>query len=351
MRRIVLPTAAALLIAATGGVRAVAQAPREVLQRGLAAYRGIDYDSAAALFRQALAATGPAALPDSARATCYVYLGATEIFRGRGDGAKAAFLGALAADPRHRPDALIFPPEVTSAFDSVRRGSALVRIRAARDTTIPAGERGYAVRIYASAPHRVVIDLAFENGQIARSLHAGSIADSMDFHWAPANPGDPEPLEGRLILRVTSHSGTGRQRSVSLPLTVQVTRSDPLPLPPRPVDSSAVARTTTIERSATGLTIGVLTGAAAIALPAMVSADEGATGRYYIGGALALAGLYTFIVGRPVVATPRVAADTSALDAWRREVDRVTAENVRRRREFSVRITAGRETLSEGRMP
>src|SRR6185436_10173079 len=119
----------------------------------------LQYDAAATLLRRGLAAATPAALDDSARAAIDVYIGAAETFRGQRDAATSAFLAALAADPRQRPDKLIFPPAVTDAFDVARRLTQYVRLRAASDTTIGLGRDAYVTRLYASAPHDVTVQI------------------------------------------------------------------------------------------------------------------------------------------------------------------------------------------------
>lgn len=92
------------------------------LERGERAYRALEYDSAAALLRRGLAAAG---LPDSLRRRGLVYLGATELFRGRRDSAVAAFAEVVRTDPAYAPDSLVFPPRVTSLFQEVRRTASV----------------------------------------------------------------------------------------------------------------------------------------------------------------------------------------------------------------------------------
>ena len=207
-----------------------------MVKRGMAAYRALEFDAAAALLRLSLTGPDGAALPDQVRAETYTYLGATEYFRGRADSSVAAFRSALIADPLHRPDSLVFPPAVTDAFDAVRKRSVYVRFSAARDTTIPFGEGLYAVRLYASAPHEVTVDLTSEDGRAARHLYNGPIADSLDIHWEGLDPQKEAPLDGPAALMVRSRSSWGEQRVMRLPLRTELIRKDTLPYPPpRPI--------------------------------------------------------------------------------------------------------------------
>src|SRR3989441_2459991 len=129
---------------------AVTQARDGRLRPGIRAYEQLDYAVAAALLRRELAAGAPGApgvLPDSERAVALVYLGATELFRGRQDSAVAAFqrLGLLRAGVR--PDPPTFPPEVTDFFPPVRRRTPAVAPRGARTTGNPGGPQRFAARL------------------------------------------------------------------------------------------------------------------------------------------------------------------------------------------------------------
>jgi hypothetical protein len=320
--------------------------------RAIAAYRELDYDEAASLFRRALATTGPHGLTDGARASASVYLGASELFRGRRDEALTAFRRALAWDPRHRADSLIFPPEVTDVFESVRSLTLYVQIRAPDDTTIVPGEQLFPMRLHASTPHAVTVDVTSEDGRIARRLYSGPIAESVDVRWEGLDTAGGEPLEGRLAVRVTSRSSSGRVRILRVPLVAQVLRQDTLPHPlppPAPADSLVRRGRESHGPALRALAAGVLTGLTAVALPAGIAQDGGgSSARYVVGGTLSVAGVVGFLALRPSRSARGNAAGTPvARNAWRRQVEAVRAENERRRRGKGLRITIGRESVIE----
>lgn len=110
--------------------RAAAQEQNRSLTGALQAYQNLEYESAAALFRRALAveAPSPDTLPTALRPKALTYLAASDFYRGRKDSAAVVFRRLIQQDPRYRPDPLIFPPEVTQAFESARRGTKVVAV-------------------------------------------------------------------------------------------------------------------------------------------------------------------------------------------------------------------------------
>jgi hypothetical protein len=346
VRRRPAVVAAALLVLAAA--RAPAQTAAELVTQGVTAYRALEFDAAAALLRRALAMTGGDALADTSRPGVWVYVGATDVFRGRRDSANTAFRQALLADPRHRPDPLVFPPEVANAFDAVRRGTAFVRVAAPRDTVIILGDQLYVARLYASALHDVAVELTLEDGRVARRLYAGPIGDSLDVRWEGLDSTGRAPLEGRLVFQVTSRAA-GRGRIVRLPLATRVVREDTLPHPPAPAAAQLLPEREPAGPALRTLGAGVLTGLFAAVLPQLIAQDGGtASGRYVVAGALGTAGVIGFLAQRPGRVIPaNVAANRAARDAWQREVAMAVAENARRRRDIGLQVTAGRATAIE----
>ena len=99
-----------------------AQSVDSLVAFGIRAYQDLDFDVAAGYFRRAL--TLLEGRPDTARRTnVLVYLGATDIFRERTDSARSLFQQLVRLDPRYRINGLIFPPEVTTVFDAMRRAT------------------------------------------------------------------------------------------------------------------------------------------------------------------------------------------------------------------------------------
>jgi hypothetical protein len=354
IRRTLLLAAAGLFLA---GARLAGQAAPDLISQGQQAYRTLEFEYAAALLKRGLAGNASATMPDSVRSDAYLYLGASELMRGRKDLAEAAFRQALAVEPRFRPDSLIFPPQITDAFEQVRRNTAYVKVRAPRDTTITYGAEHYVVRLYSSARHEGTVEIASGTGR-AKRIYAGPITDSMDVRWEGADLTGRAPLTGPAFLQVISRE-QGRARTVRVPLTIQAVRPDTLPLPQRPNLAPIGGQSGGPSNRALGaLGLGILGGAAAIMLPEVIASDgAGGSARYYIGGSLAFAGLLGFAVqqNRSSAAVSAATADRAAArDAWSRRVDSVRAENARIRRDLRLRITTtggSAERGGEGEAP
>lgn len=346
MRRLASLLLAALALPVTGP-SLLAQSGSDLVTRGVAAYHAVRYDGAAELLRRALDGRPREALPDSLRAIASGYLAASEFFRGRRDAATAAAREAFAADPAYRPDTLVFPPDVTGAFETVRRGTRYVRIRVPADTTIAAGDGEYALRLYASAPHAIAAELIFADTDPPRRLYDGPIHDSLDLAWRAADA--PQSFDGRLVVRVTSPLPEGGTRVVRRPLAVRVTGGDTLPHPPAPPDSLLLPEHAPGRPPVLALTLGVLGGAAAVALPTLVAEDgAGSPARFAVGGALSVAGLVALITGSRGAPLPaNVAANRAVRDTWRQEMETVRRENAQRRRVAAWRITADSATSVE----
>ena len=125
----------ALLVAAP--LRAQTGSARDVMARAERAYRDLEFDVAASTLRRVLTPPLAAELDDSARARALAYLGAAEHYRGQADSAIAVFRRLVELAPDAQPDTLVFPPEVTDLYHSVRRSMTVVAVRPHLDT-VPA---------------------------------------------------------------------------------------------------------------------------------------------------------------------------------------------------------------------
>ena len=91
----------------------------EMMSSAVRAYRDLDFTAAARLLRRVLTPPLTSELDDSTRARALTYLGAAEHYRARPESAIAVFRRLVVLAPRHRPDTLIFPPEITRLYDQV----------------------------------------------------------------------------------------------------------------------------------------------------------------------------------------------------------------------------------------
>jgi hypothetical protein len=324
------------------------------LRQGIGAYEQLDYPIAAAVLRRGLAADAPGALPDSDRALALVYLGASELFRGRPDSAVAAFQRLVLLRPAFRPDPLTFPPEVTDLFRQVRRDTRAVAIELPRTTPIEVGHQRFAARLIASAYHTVDVVITFEDGRAVRLLYSGPIGDSLPVWWDGRDASGAIVAAGSYWLRVSSRTAGGAAvRFIEVRLDVRRIDRDTLALPSPPADSLLRP-----ERWAAGPGLGALaTGAvisgAVVALPTLVaSGAQPSSARFVVAGAVSLTSVVAFVLRRPGRLIPENAQANRELRAtWQRQVQAVRLENAERRQAVRLVIDAGPPHIFEATAP
>ena len=135
----------ALLLSLTS-VPVGAQTENVLLTEGIRAYRDLEFAAAAQLLRRALEPTDAAGLSPADRLRALMYLGAAGIFREERDHAAATFRTLVLADPRFRPDSLVFPPRVTQVFDEVLQTTKAVALEAPQEARLPARAPGVPLK-------------------------------------------------------------------------------------------------------------------------------------------------------------------------------------------------------------
>lgn len=314
---------------------ATAQAAAALFAQGTRAYDDLEFDNAAGLLRRALALQGSDALAAADADRALMYLAATEFLREHVDTARAVARRLVLANPRFRPDELVFPPQVLTFFEGVRRGTPAVIGRAPTDTAIRPGSDALTVRLYASTFHDIAATLGTEAGRPVRTLYAGPIGDSLDLHWNGLDSTGTAPPNGRYAITVTSVDRQRRTvRILRLPLEVTQGRVDTLPHPAPPADSLLLPERTPLGPGLRALAPAVLAGAAIVVLPKVVASGEDASGtRFVVGGTVTVAGLVAFFSHHPHRAIPANQAHNRTLrDAWRREDADVARRNAERAR-------------------
>ena len=348
MTRALLLLVALCLGALWGPRMAAAQSATTLFTQGTRAYDDLEFDNAAGLLRRALTLQGSDALAPADAQRALMYLAATELLREHSDSARAVARRLVLANPRFRPDELVFPPQVLSFYEGVRRATPAVIGRAPADTAIRPGAEALAVRLYASTFHDVTATLTTEAGQVVRALYAGPISDSLDLHWNGLDSsGTASPANGRYAITVTS---LDRQRRVvrilRLPLEVTQGRVDTLPHPPPPADSLLLPERQPMGPGLRAFAPAALAGVAIAVLPGVVANGEDASGaRFVVGGTVTVAGLVAFFSHHPGRSIPANAAHNRTLrDAWRREDAEVARRNTERARGM-LGIRAGAPVL------
>jgi len=339
-------TALAAVLVALPGRRAVAQEQSRTLTSALQAYQNLEYETAAALLRRALAveAPSPDTLPTALRPKALTYLAASDYYRGRKDSAAVVFRRLIIQDPRYRPDPLTFPPEVTSTFESARRAMKVVAVDAPPDTAIRLGRDQYPIHLYASSFHEIVVGLEHPDGRFIRGIYAGPIGDSLLVNWDGLDSANTPAGDGTVVLTVTSRPTPGGEivRVVRIMLDIRATRADTLPWP-TPADTLLLPERAPAGPALRSLSGGILGAAAVLLLPSVVGSGAHATGaRFAVVGALSAAGIAGFISHRPGVPLPdNVAKNVARRAAFQRQIDLAKQDNARRRTGVLERIRAG----------
>lgn len=340
---------ALLLLGFAGPLRA--QDTPDPLASAVAAYTDLDFDVAATRLRVALGLSGAQRLSDANRTRALMYLGATEIFREQRSAAADAFRQLLLVDPRYRPDAVTFPPEVIAPFQESRIGVRAVSVLIAPRAELEIPVDRVPIRLFASSLHDIRARITTSLGTQELLLYEGVIGDSLLISWDGRDAGGQAAATGRYLLRVASRGPDGStERELQVPLEVERVGVDtlpwPAPLPQSALRPESAVRAKGIRQLVTGLAGTV----AVVVLPTLVGAEEGSSTRYAVAGALTVSG----IVGLATAAKPRPVPENIAFNRarraeWELELQRVQAENAQRLSNVRLRIRAERGVTVEAR--
>lgn len=342
---------AAVVLALAVASPVQAQAPDSLIASGIRSYRNLEFDAAAGFLTRALSLLGPA---DTARRTeALTYLGATEVYRQRGDTAREIFRGVVKLAPAYRIDRLIFPPEVTVLFDAARRSTLAVAVRTDHEQEFRTGPRGFTGMLFTSTFHDVRAEIQRADASVVRSIYAGPVADSLAFDWdGRAADGMPLPT-GRYQFAIASLDSAGTAaRILRFPLDVLARVEDTLAVPAPPDAAQLLPERRASAGGTEALVGGLLAGLTVAILPATVASDASLSpGRYGVGGAMAVVGVVGYFLTRGAVGIPaNVAHNDSVRAAWRTVRDSALAENARRRgfADMFVRVGAPQVIDREG---
>jgi hypothetical protein len=336
----------ALVCAGLGLVshRGSAQSASQLLEGGVRAYGNLDFDGASGLLRRALALSDSTALTGTARSRALTYLAAAEQFRGGQDSAVAVFGQLVIADPRYRPDQLVFPPEVLSVFEAARLRTKAVAVELPRTSQIQVGRETWLARVYASSFHEISAELTRNDGGLARTVYRGPIGDSLVLRWDGRDAAGEPVASGGYLFVVTSRDAQGQVlRLVQAPLEIERAQRDTLPSPPRLADSLFLPERARSGPGIEALAGGVLGAASVLVLPRVLAPGSELTGaRFVVAGGVSLAGIAGFLArypGRPIARN--VEANRVVRQRWVEQSESVRLENIERRRDARLTIRAG----------
>jgi len=305
-------TSAAWLLSLSLGVPATAAAQCGVdrVQSGIEAYRNLDLVLATELLRSA-AGFAEQSSPgcDSETARALTYLGASYWLNDRPDSAGLAFERAVIQAPRHRPDPLEFPPEITDLFEDIRRITPSVAVTVPQETELARDDETLDLALTASTTHSVAVELWAADVGSVRTLYQGLIPEGaratlVTWDGRGADGGVVE--SGRYEVHVVSYRATtagasAPVRKVVLGLTVDAT---PIIVAPSPRLEAPEAVLATASRdgdrhgtwSAVGSAAAGLLGGLIVAIPFLVGGDSGILARYGVAGAVSAAGLVGLVL-------------------------------------------------------
>ncbi len=334
--------ASVMIALALSAVRLQAQSADRSVVLGIAAYRGLEYDSAVVHLRRALAARGRDSLVSNRRPDVLTYLGASELLRGNNTLATSAFVDAVAFDPRYRIDDLVFPPQITNAFEQARLSTAYFIVNAPTEQTLRVRTTTYPLHLWSSAPGQVTVSVLRPGGEVLREVYSGPIKDALDVSWDGLDATGKVPATGSFVLQVRASGVVTHTNETRVALRIDRLPVDTLPHPVQPATKQIATGTSHSSAALRSLLVGTLAGGTAIFLPTIVgSKDNAMSERFVVGGTLGAAGVIGFFSQRERGRRVRVdsVATTRALDLWRRDLDRVKQENARRLSTPQLRIT------------
>ncbi len=318
-----------------------AQRPDSLVAAGVRAYRDLDFELAAGYLRRAL--TLLEARPDTVlRTEAMAYLGAADLFLERPDSVRSVFRQLVRLNPRYRIDRLIFPPEVTTVFDAVRRATPVTVVALPSRARFSASDSALMGSVFASAYHQIRVEVQALDASVVRRVYAGPITDSLAIAWnGQATDGIPVS-SGRYVLAVSSLDSTGAAvRVLRVPLDVTVVRMDTLLAPLLP---TLLPTRSTGPGGLASLLGGLAIGAAVTILPSAVASDASpGAGRFVIGGAVTIGSVVGFLSARRqhALLAGNVAVNDSLRVAWQERQAAVASENNQRRRNAQITVLVG----------
>ena len=349
-----LPRALLLAVAIATGANlhpAGAQTAADLVDQGVRAYGDLEFDAAAAFLRRALSAEAGESIEPNHQARALTYLAAAEFYRGNPDSTEVIFRRLVLFDTRQRPDELVFPPEITNIFDSVRRETKALTAVVPDQSEVNVGAGRFSFVLYASSFLGAVVEITRrEDGAQVRLLYDGPVNDSLTVFWDGLDSARTRPEDGSYVLTVTARRpGGGSLRSHQFPMELRATLRDTLPHPVQPADSLLLPERVTAGRSVEALLGGTLMGAAVMVLPAALSSEAELAGtRFVVGSAVTVAGLAGFVARRPGRALPEnVAANEALLHQWRDSLGVVISENRQRIDDVRLSIEIGAPAVVE----
>jgi hypothetical protein len=268
-------------------------------------------------------------------------LGSAYVSLGQADSAQRWFAALVRQDPLFEVDTLAFNPNVVSAFTTARSSTPAVRIVVPSDTVIRPDGGALPVTIGVGRSGDVTVSLRSGARDSSVKVTQVSRASSLALSLMVA---DSMALEaGDYLLVATYRSQEGDSATSTQALTIEHIPADTV-LPPRPLEDQDLRPESRQGGPVIGSLIkGVLFGAAAVGVPALLASSElhASTGTpaLVIGGSLTIAGLVGVFAGRAQIPiTENIEYNARLRRDWEEQHRQALALNDHRRRMAPLRI-------------
>jgi hypothetical protein len=327
-----------------------AQAPATLMNEGLAAYDDLEFALAARLLRRAVFPDAEPALSTAQMERALVYLGASEVLLGEQNQAAETFRGLVLANPRYRPDELVFPPRVTRLYGEVLQTTKAVDLEAPPRMLLVTRTERIGFQVFPTSEHRIRAAIVTNDGATVRVLYDGVIEGPRTLAWDGLDGRGRPPAPGNYRLEIESMVTQGNTlRSVWMPITLEARAMETVATSSTPPESMLKAE----KRSAVpGLSILIPSAvvSAALIIPALGSDAENSGARITVGAAVGLGGLIGFVLMRPGAELPDNVAYNDSLRAdWSRRSVEAERENRERQGITRFMVYTGPPRRVEGR--
>jgi len=318
--------------------------PEQLLAQAITMLGATEPERAVELLRQ-LVGDLPATAASSVRRDAQLRLATASWSLGLLDSATVHFQDAARADAFFQPDPDAFNPEEVMAFRAARRAVVAVGVRPPGDTLLDARTGRWPVAVAVSQPGQVQLRLAGLDTAHLAARTVILVVDSTATVSVPVMGADSAPIAPgtyRLVVAYSAPGGTVSDSTVSV--DVAPTTPDSLAHEAPPPDSLFRLEFRLEPRSGNALlrSIGVGVGAAAIPLlfgDRRLRTWDTQSRALFVGVAVSVTGLATYIFGRPRRLLPdNIDYNRALRSAWEERDRSIAATNAARRATPMLRI-------------
>lgn len=283
--------------------------------------------------------------PVDIRTMAHFRLGEAHFALGAADSAVQQFAAAISGDPFFAPDADLYQPSLIAAFESTRRTTVALGLRAPNDTILSPVPDRLPLDIAIGAPGDLTIRVVRADGSENTVTSTTLPIDGITRYPLPLLLRDSVAFEPGLyrLIAVLTVPGMGTD-STELSLSLERLPADTTPRIP-PLDSRLFLPE--FEKGpppASSLLKGLLFGAAVAAIPIVVASSDLSDGieprAVAVGASISIAGIVGLVVGRPdMPVEANIAANQRLVNDWQARDRSIADENRARVLLAPLRVT------------